>query len=405
MTTEPLTPARLRTLKPGERVRDSRVTAMYCNGNAGGTASYLLRYRTRAGQERTIKIGRYPDMQLDDARRVARELLMQVAQGKDPKQDWDAARGEPTVADLCERYLTTQQGILAASSLAADTARVRSPRFAAAPLARLRVNAVTLDDANTFLKSVNSRARAPEGKRFGGRWQGKAEAPVAANRYRAMLHRVFELARLDWRLRSKPLGNPFEGSVRYAEHARRRKLSPEEIARTFAALEALAPALPRQCAAIYTLLLTGLRPIEVRTARATWLHGETLIFPDHKTASAIGDKAVPLPAQVLDLLARTGTAPDGYLFSKAVDLRWTWDRVRERAELPGVEMRDLRRTFASIGAKTGKSLTQIGQIFGHTNPQTTKRYAWMFDDDKAQHVQQIADEIARQGNPDKPTSG
>jgi integrase len=43
-------------------------------------------------------------------------------------------------------------------------------------------------------------------------------------------------------------------------------------------------------------------------------------------------------------------------------------------------MHDLRHTYASILASQGLSLPIIGQLLGHTQAQTTQRYAHLMDD-------------------------
>jgi site-specific recombinase XerD len=41
---------------------------------------------------------------------------------------------------------------------------------------------------------------------------------------------------------------------------------------------------------------------------------------------------------------------------------------------------DLRHTFASLVASSGQSLLVVGELLGHSSPQTTKRYANLYDD-------------------------
>jgi site-specific recombinase XerD len=43
-------------------------------------------------------------------------------------------------------------------------------------------------------------------------------------------------------------------------------------------------------------------------------------------------------------------------------------------------MHDLRHTFASLLVSQGQSLPVIGAMLGHTQAQTTARYAHLFDD-------------------------
>jgi integrase len=50
------------------------------------------------------------------------------------------------------------------------------------------------------------------------------------------------------------------------------------------------------------------------------------------------------------------------------------------AGLAGTRMHDLRHTCASIAVPQGQTLPVIGAMLGHTQPQTTARYAHLFDD-------------------------
>ena len=47
---------------------------------------------------------------------------------------------------------------------------------------------------------------------------------------------------------------------------------------------------------------------------------------------------------------------------------------------PTARLHDLRHTYASILASRGLSLPVIGALLGHTQPQTTARYAHLLDD-------------------------
>ena len=52
----------------------------------------------------------------------------------------------------------------------------------------------------------------------------------------------------------------------------------------------------------------------------------------------------------------------------------------EAAGLNRVRIHDLRHTFASLVASSGQSLLVIGELLGHSSPQTTKRYANLYED-------------------------
>lgn len=48
---------------------------------------------------------------------------------------------------------------------------------------------------------------------------------------------------------------------------------------------------------------------------------------------------------------------------------------KERAELDGVRIHDLRHGYASGGLLNGKGLPMIGKLLGHNHVHTTVRYA------------------------------
>jgi site-specific recombinase XerD len=65
------------------------------------------------------------------------------------------------------------------------------------------------------------------------------------------------------------------------------------------------------------------------------------------------------------------------------------------ADLPNVRIHDLRHTYASSAAGMGVSLPIIGNIIGHTQFQTTARYAHLAPSPVQSAANQIAAEIAR----------
>ena len=65
---------------------------------------------------------------------------------------------------------------------------------------------------------------------------------------------------------------------------------------------------------------------------------------------------------------------------------------------PTVRLHDLRHTYASILASRGQSLPIIGALLGHTQPQTTARYAHLLDDPLRAATEAAADVIASHSN-------
>ena len=78
---------------------------------------------------------------------------------------------------------------------------------------------------------------------------------------------------------------------------------------------------------------------------------------------------------------------------KTID--YYWYKFREKAELPGVRLHDLRHTFASHAAMNKETLPMIGRLLGHKNPLSTARYAHLDDEHVLDAAEQIGAAIER----------
>jgi len=95
---------------------------------------------------------------------------------------------------------------------------------------------------------------------------------------------------------------------------------------------------------------------------------------------------VPVSSAVSNLLkSRRAQVQSEWVFpshtgAPFVTIKKTWASLCEDAELTDVRLHDLRHTFASMLVSTGASLPLIGAMLGHTQANTTSRYAHLFDD-------------------------
>jgi integrase len=120
-----------------------------------------------------------------------------------------------------------------------------------------------------------------------------------------------------------------------------------------------------------------------------------LVLPDSKT----GRRFVVLNSLALAVLNELerlspyvimGDNPD----QPRADLKRPWDRITRHAGLEGLRVHDLRHSFASVGAAGGMGLPIIGKLLGHTQAQTTARYAHLDNDPLKRASEQIAGTIA-----------
>lgn len=58
-----------------------------------------------------------------------------------------------------------------------------------------------------------------------------------------------------------------------------------------------------------------------------------------------------------------------------VTITRAWYRLREKAGIKTLRIHDLRHSFASFLVNGGRSLYEVQQILGHSDPKVTMRYA------------------------------
>ena len=234
-----------------------------------------------------------------------------------------------------------------------------------------------------FVDPVIGELRVPEVQRkdIAALHHGLRDKPYQANRTLGVLSKMFSLAEVwGWR----PDGsNPCRHVKRYKEHKRERFLSPEETERLGQVLCKVEEEMPSAVAAFRLLLLTGCRMSEIRDLRWDYVKDDCIELPDAKT----GGRVVPLGPEaraVLSAIPRdednpwviAGRLPGSHL----TDLQRPWRRIRKQAGLEDVRIHDLRHSFASRALALGESLTMIGKLLGHTQVQTTARYAHLARD-------------------------
>jgi integrase len=71
------------------------------------------------------------------------------------------------------------------------------------------------------------------------------------------------------------------------------------------------------------------------------------------------------------------------------DLKRTWKAVCGAAGIEHCRLHDLRDSFASVLVSQGASLPLIGAMLGHTQPQTTARYAHLYDEPMREAAEQV----------------
>ena len=223
--------------------------------------------------------------------------------------------------------------------------------------------------------------------------------PYQANQTVSVLAKMFKLAEA-WGM-TPPRRNPCRSVRHCKKHWRERYLSSEEyrrLGRVLDEAERDGTVFPTAITAIRLLLLTGCRKNEIVTLRWDDIDrtGSELRLRDTKT----GARRVPLTPAIEWVLAGipriagnpwviTGQNPKDHL--KNLDA--IWQRIRERADLDDVSIHDCRHSYASRALALGESLPMIGRMLGHTQVETTARYAHLARDSIKASSARVADSI------------
>lgn len=341
-----------------------------------GRKGYVVQYRA-GRRSRRMSLGPSTILTCEQARTRAITIIAAAKNGEDPAAERDAGRKVITVKELAERFDKEHISIRVKASTAKEYRR-NLERFILPALGRLTVTNITRADVAKFHHDLR-------------------HIPYQANRCLEVISKMFSLAEM-WGLR--PDGsNPRKHIRKYPEEKRERFLSTAELRRIGGVLremEVEGIELPTAILAARLLILTGCRLNEIMTLKWEFvdLIDKVLRLPDSKT----GAKAIHLGQPAIDLLEAADRI-DGnpWVISGTVagkrlsDLQPFWQRVRARAGLKDVRIHDLRHTFASTAVASGQGLPMIGKLLGHTQVQTTARYAHL----AAEPVKNAANGIAK----------
>ncbi len=359
---------------------DTELKGFGCKITPKAKRVYFCYYRTRNGTQRRPTIGQHGKVTAEQARDTARRWLARVADGGDPSQERQAARGAPTMAEFCERFMA-EHAELRNKPGTIYNYRWMIDRFITPALGSRKVPDITRADIDRLHR-------------------GLRHTPYQANRVRGLLSKIMNIAER-WGIR--PDGsNPTRHVDKYREDKRERFLSAEELSHLSHELtesERTGSEPSSVVAAIRLLLLTGCRMSEILTLEWDWVKFDRrcLELPDSKT----GAKIVHLNAPALEILNSIVRADDNrHVIVGAkrgqhlVNLEKPWRRIRSRAGLVDLRIHDLRHTYASIAAGMGEGLHMIGKLLGHSQAATTHRYAHLAADPVKEATERVGAVIA-----------
>lgn len=364
---------------------DSHLAGFGVKALPSGKRNFIVKYRTHGGgrsaNQRWITIGAHGKVTLDQARKQAQRILATVACGNDPQAERLKLRDAPRLLDAWERYKNEELPLKKADTIKNYTQTWKT--IIAPKIGQIYVKDITKSDIEKLHKSLTKTS-------------------YRANRVLALVSRLMNLAEAwDWRDQGT---NPCRFVKKFKEHSRERYLTQDELTRlgtSLVELVEIGDIWPDMANAITLLLLTGARKNEILTCKWEWVSWEHQIvfLPDSKTGKKplyLSDAAV----KVLDLQKTHSRDPNSaYVFpgykkgQPLVNLAKPWGRICQNAGIEDVRLHDLRHTAASIAVGQGISLPIVGRLLGHSQAQTTLRYAHVDSDPALKAANVIGDTI------------
>ena len=358
---------------------DDQLSGFGVRVRPSGRKSYIVKCRCR-GRQIKMTIGTHGPITVEQARTKARGIIAEAKAGRDPSAEHSRMRKSPTMKDLGQRFL--DEYVPTHCRPTTEREYRRSVELFINPEIGTR-KAVDIERADI--------AKIHHGLR---------NKPYQANRTLGVLSKMFNLAEV-WGLR--PDGsNPCRHVKKYKEERRERFLSDEEYKSLGDALrKAESEGSETQSAidAIWLLMLTGCRLNEIMTLK--WKHVDIETGELSLLESKTGAKIVHLGTAAIDRFKVIKRTEDNEFVitgkksgAHLTDLQHPWRRIRRMAKLDDVRLHDLRHSFASRGLVVGEGLPMIGKLLGHSQVQTTARYAHLVNDPIKSAANRIAEGIS-----------
>jgi integrase len=334
-----------------------------CRASTKAVPTWYLRLKNAKGTNEYRRLGTVKELSLTQARKQARQIKAEHAAA--PKQPTEAAPaiGSMTLATFMSEHYFPHAKVHKRSHKRDDQLyRIRiAPKFG-----HLALSAINRRDVQVFHNAL----------------QAEGLSPASADHHIKLLRRALNLA-VQWELLAV---NPLKGIAllmvsneieNYLDEVQTQRLL--EVLRTDANRNV--------CHILMFLISTGARLNEALTATWKNISIEGGVWKVDATRSKSKKvRSIPLNDSALWVLEQLPSkGKSAYLFPspvKAEDdkdepyvtVTRVWYRIRKLAGV-NVRIHDLRHSFASRLVCNGRSLYEVQQILGHSDPKVTMRYA------------------------------
>lgn len=342
--------------RQGERFYfyDIKINGLELMVTSTGVKSFKV-YRKVNGKPVRVTLGKYPIMTVEQARKEAHGVIVELMKGNNPNEKKKKIASETKFGELFELFMDRHSK----PNRKTWESDERMVQLFLTQWFGKKISHLTKHD----VQAVHEKIRSENGL-------------YRANRVLSIVQLIYNKA-IEWGW----IGiNPTNGIKKFKEKSRDRFLHPDELPRFFKSLEVEENDAIKDYISISLFTgarkanVLGMRWDEISLERKEWL------IPETKNGEAL---RVHLIDDVIEILKRRAAVygKKGWVFQGVgatghlVEPKKGWKRILDRAGISNLRLHDLRRTLGSYQAATGANSYIIGRSLGHKSAQATAIYA------------------------------
>ncbi len=321
------------------------------------TAKTFYWEKTVRGVQKRVTIGRFPEINVEQARVQAADIAADYVKGVDVQENRSVKRGEGTFGDLWQDYRERRKRKVKDGD--SPTLDYQWKRFFK-QWENKKLSEITYSRAFRLINGIRKKA------------------PFHANRIQRHGKAMFNFAKRDrqWRWSGE---NPFDfDSVSERGRAREMRLEAKDMPAFMNGLDACSKSMRLL---FLSSLYTGRRMGEVQAMCWDDLDLETGVWKIPKTKSGKKQEAMMPTALIEQLIERqhktndpTWVFPSPSKSGHVQEIKKAWALVRNVSGMHELQARDLRRTLASWAQDVNVPIAAVQAQLGHADISTTAKH-------------------------------
>ena len=330
------------------------------------------------GKKISTTLGKYPEMSLDQAINIVLAFQNKLKMGINPIDEIKKIENIPTLAHFFYKvYLPLAK--LNKKSWKDDVSRFKN--HIEPTLGNIQLNQITSAMLSDLMLEIKTEDRAN----------------ATVNRSRALLSSMFNVAFEREIIEQSPMTRV---KKLVEQNQIERYLSDDELKRLMNVLaNHHAHNIDNQIIVgiVEMLLLTGARKGEVLNLKWSDLDENNHLWKLNENKSG-KPRIIQLNSQAQQIIRRM-SRKYLYVFANPKtglpfnDIRKTFQKILEAAQIENFRIHDLRHNFASMAVNNGCDIYVVQHLLGHASPTTTQRYAHLRQDTLRNASEMLAERI------------